>query len=419
MFSLFIGFIVGIYVARYLGPSQYGVLSFVTSLVSLFAVATHMGLSGVVVRELVKYPEERNEVLGSTMALKLFGGCLGFILFLIYALSTERVSNIEFSIILVISATMFLKPFEIFDFWFQSQVQARYSAIAKSTALLLVSLFKMGLVLLGAGLFYFAFAYFLQILLAAAISFFFYKRTTNLALKEWKVNKSRAVAMFKMGWMVMLGALFGTIYLRIDNVMLKMMISNQSVGIYSVASQLSEVWYFIPSVIVTSLFPKLIDIHGRNTLEFNRRFQQLLDFLFFLALCLAVPVTFLAEPLVLRLYGPAYHHAGTVLSIHIWAGVFIFMRQAFSKWILIENALQFSMITQGMGALINVILNFILIPKYEEVGAAVATLLSYATASYIALAFYSKSRPVFWMMSRSLISPARIPFEFLKRRYFQ
>lgn len=419
MFSLFIGFIVGIYVARYLGPSQYGLLSFVTSLVSLFAVATHMGLSGVVVRELVKYPEERDEVLGSTMALKLFGGSIGFILFFIYAFSTERVANIEFSIILVISATMFLKPFEIFDFWFQSQVQARYSAIAKSTALFLVSLFKVLLVVLGAGLFYFAFAYFLQILLVATISFFFYKKTTNLALSEWKISKNRAKSLFKMGWMVMLGAFFATVYLRIDKVMLKMMIGNQSVGIYAVASQLSEVWYFIPSAIVTSLFPKLIDLHGKNMLEFNRRLQQLMDFLFFLAICFAVPVTFLAEPLVLWLYGPAYHHAGTVLSIHIWAGVFIFMRQAFSKWILIENALQFSMITQGMGALINVLLNFILIPKYEAVGAAVATLLSYATASYIVLAFYTKSRPIFWMMSRSLISPVRIPFELLKRRYLR
>ncbi len=415
--TLILGFFVGIYVARYLGPSQYGLLSFVTSLVSLFAVATHMGLSGIVVRDLVKKPAECGEIMGSTIALKFLGGTIGFLLFCVYAFTTERTANIEFSIILIISATMFLKPFEVFDFWFESQVQGRFSALSKSTALILTSVFKILLVISGAGLFYFAFAYFLQILLMSFFSLYFYRKTTSLAWRNWKINAKRAKVFLQMGWMVMLGSFFATVYLRIDKVMLKTMVGDHAVGIYAVASQLSEVWYFIPTAIVASLFPKLISLRERSIEEFNKRLQQLFDFLFILALALAIPVAIFAEPLVLKLYGPAYQHSGTVLSIHIWAGLFIFMRAAFSKWILIENALQFSMITQGLGALLNVFLNLLLIPRYAEVGAALATLLSYAMASYISLAVYPKSRPVFWMMTRSLVSPIRIPFDLLARRF--
>lgn len=115
-----------------------------------------------------------------------------------------------------------------------------------------------------------------------------------------------------------------------------------------------------------------------------------------------LPVSFTAEYIIDIFFGDVYIKSSSVLVIHIWAAIFIFMRAAFSKWILIESVLVFSLITQGSGAVLNVLLNYFLIPKYGVVGAAYATLASYAMASFISLIFYKKTRPVFFMMCKSL-----------------
>jgi O-antigen/teichoic acid export membrane protein len=196
--------------------------------------------------------------------------------------------------------------------------------------------------------------------------------------------------------------------------MLKWLLGSESVGVYAVAASLSEVWYFLPAIIVTSLFPKIIQLKETNELNYNKKLQQLYDFLFIIALILAIFVSYIASDLILFLYGKDYQQAGSILSIHIWAGVFIFMRALFSKWIIIENVLIFSLITQGFGALTNIILNFILIPQYGVYGAAIATLISYAVTSYFILIFYAKTRKMFWMMTKAIFSPIKYLLIILK-----
>ena len=114
------------------------------------------------------------------------------------------------------------------------------------------------------------------------------------------------------------------------------------------------------------------------------------------------------------MFGEVYKNAASILMIHIWAALFIFMRALFSRWIVIEDVLIFSMITHGSGALLNIVLNYILIPQYGGEGAAYATLFSYATSSYFALLLYFKTRPIFWMMTKSLFSPLRYCFDILR-----
>jgi O-antigen/teichoic acid export membrane protein len=189
--------------------------------------------------------------------------------------------------------------------------------------------------------------------------------------------------------------------------MLRWLVDAEEVGIYSVAAKLSEAWYFMPTAIVASLFPKLLELKKSDEGQFKKRLQQLFDMLYGIALALAILITFISGPVIDFLYGVEFSKAAVILSIHIWAGIFIFMRAAFSKWILVEDAITFSMFTQGAGALVNVLLNFVFIPMYTGTGAAIATIISYATASYFSLLFYKKTRPIFFMMTKSLLSPFR------------
>lgn len=405
--NLGVGFLVTVVVARYLGPEDFGIFSYAISVAALFSAAGHMGLSGLVVREIVKKPDERGVTLGTALGLKFIGMALGYTLLLIYAVAYEGVSSIEFTVLAIAGAVLFFKPFDIIDFWFQAFVQARYVTYARLTGLAVSSILKLLFVFLGFSVVYFVAANLIQAIAIAIAFLFVYKIKSSLKVTEWSFSWAKAKELFSQGWVIYLGSIFAVIYIKVDQVMLRWFEGSEAVGIYAVAAQLSEAWYFVPGAIVASFFPKLIKLKEENPEQFNKRLQQLFDLLFILALGVAVVMTLISEWVIALFFGAYYIDSASVLVIHVWAAIFIFMRAAFSKWILIENALVFSLITQGAGALVNVALNYLLIPNFGVQGAAYATLISYAFASFFSLLIYSKTRPIFIMMLKSIFSPFR------------
>jgi len=404
-------------VTRYLGPERFGMLSYAISLTALFASASHMGLGGLVVREIVKNKEERSVILGTSLALKMIGALLGYALLMLYAYKSEGWLTENFYLILLVSTTMLVLPFSgIITFWFESQVQGKYISVAQLSGALSGAALKVLFVVLGASLTYFAFAHIVQSLITGALLLFLFQKRSIFSIASWKFSVDKAKELLASGWVIFLGSFFAVIYLKIDQVMLRWMVGDTAVGVYSVASTMSEVWYFIPTAIVASFFPRLIELKKEDSGLYHKKLQQIFDILFIIALAVAIAVNLLAPHLIGLLFGAVYQDAGAILVIHVWAALFIFMRAALSKWILVENLLVFSMITQGFGALVNVILNFYLIPLFGGQGAAIATLISYATASYFSLLVTPKSREVFVMMSRAMLSPVRLPYMYLLRK---
>ena len=411
-----LAFVATVFVARYLGPEDFGSLAYALSLAALFAAAGHMGLSGLVVREIVKNDADRGETLGTVAFLKLLGMGAGYIVLLIYAVSYEGLGSTEFYLIAFAGAALLFRPMDVIDFWFQAFVQARYTAIARISSHLATTAFKLALVFAGSSLVYFATAQILQAALAALLLLMFFWLKAELRVAHWRFSWARAKELLSQGWLIYLGSIFAVIYLKVDQVMLRWLADTQEVGQYAVAAQISEAWYFVPTAIVASFFPKLIKLREENEALFNYRLQQLFDALLLMGLAVAVLMTIAAPWIISLFFGAEYAASASILVIHIWAAIFIFMRAAFSKWILIENVLVFSLITQGLGALANVLLNLALIPAHGGIGAAYATLLSYATASFLALFFYQRTRPVFWQMAWALLSPIRYPVRLARMR---
>lgn len=415
IFTMALAMVVSIFVARYLEPEKFGILSYAISLSSFFGIATHMGLNGLAIRELVKAPENQNILMGTVFSIKFGMALLALLAFLVFIFTTENKNQDEFYVLLIVSGTIILKPLEVFDFWFQAKVKAKYSSIVGLTSTVALAILKVVLIIIGANLIAFAASTLIQSLLIVCLFAYYFNKISDQSFKLWRFDFSTAKRLLGQSWMIMLGAIFTIVYLKIDQIMIRWFMTLEDVGVYAVASKLSESWYFIPSIIVTSLFPKLLELRKNSEKQFYSRLQQLFDFLFCISFLLAIIITFVSKPLISFLYGEEYIDAAFILSIHIWAGIFIFMRAAFSKWILVEDAIIFSTITQGSGAIINIILNLLFIPLYGTKGAAVATILSYAMASYFSLFFYKKSRPIFWLMTKSIFFPFRLIINFIKK----
>jgi len=405
--QLGIGLLVNILVARYLGPEKYGILSYAFSLIAFLGTFAYLGLSGLVVRDIVRFPDEKNMLLGTTFSLKFAGSFFAFLMAIGLALFTHDIGGNEFWILLIIGLSLFARPFQTIDFWFQSQIQSKYTVLANLTAYVFGAALKTLLVFLSASVIAFACASSLQVILASILLIIIY-RYKGFSIFQWQFQISKAKDLLSQSWIIILSGFLALVNEKVDQIMLRWMSGAADVGIYSVAVTFSEVWYFIPTTIAMSVFPKLIDLKKSQASIYNKRLQQVCDVLFTLAFLVALAMSFVAGPLIPFLYTDAYSGASAILIIHVWAGIFIFMRALFSKWILIEDALIFSLISHGAGAAVNVFLNLVLIPRYGGQGAAFATLFSYAAASYFALFFSLKTKPLALIMSKSLVLPLRL-----------
>ena len=177
----------------------------------------------------------------------------------------------------------------------------------------------------------------------------------------------------------------------------------ESVGQYAAAAKISEAWYFIPGIIMASVFPKLIEKRKEAPEAYYYFIEKLLRLLFLMAVFLVLGALLFSDIVINILYGDEYTNSIGVLQIHIVASFFVFMRALVSKWIIVEELFVFSFVSQGLGALVNVVLNILFIPRFGIEGAAWATVISYSIAGYISLAVHGRSRRLFLIMTKVMV----------------
>jgi PST family polysaccharide transporter len=395
-----IGLVVSVWVARYLGPQQFGILNYALSFVSLFMILSYLGLDGIVVRELVQHPSDKREILGTAFLLRFACGLLAFCL----AIGTIRLLRPDDALMLrVVAITAVLtltQAFDVIDMWFQSQVASKYTVLARNTAFLLITGVRVALILTHAPFMAFVWAAMAEYALGAVALVIVYQGREQL-LPAWRASRERAGRLLRDSWPLLLASFSMVVYQKIDQVMLGEMLGNDVVGIYAAAAKISEIWYFIPMTIVSSIFPSVLKARAENQGLYYRRLQRLFSLMTAMALALAVPMTFAARYLMPLVYGQEFNAAAPILAIHIWAGVFVFMGVAQSSWDLAENLTRLFLLRSTCGAIINIALNLLLIPLYAGLGAAIATVISYACAYYFMNALSSRTRPIFICQSKS------------------
>lgn len=380
LIRLFLAAIVQIFIIRYLGAEKFGLLSYAISITGLLAALTTFGLDSIVTRELVKTPENRDYLLGTVFFLRLFGALLSFILlYIILKITGDDQQTVI--IVFIVGASTLFQTFYVIEFYFHSKVQAKFSSSVYLVSLIITSAIKVFLIFTGAGLLYFAIVTSLEFLLTAA-GFITVYNQGDANIFKWKFRKSLAVSLLKDSWPLILSGVVVAIYMKIDQVLIKNMMSSKSLGYYSAAVRLCEAWYFIPLAISNSLFPAIINAKAAGEEIYLNRLQKLYDIVAWIAIAIAVPVTFLSGFIVTIFFGKEYLPAAPVLTIYIWAGVSVFLGVASSQYLITENMTKLSFYRTFIGMVVNVILNLILIPAWGITGSAFATLVSYSLATF-------------------------------------
>ena len=369
MLRMAVGLFIGVWVARYLGPEDFGLLSYAQSLVALFGAVATLGLNSIVVRELVKKEEaESNALLGTAFFLKLIGSLITFLFLWIAVSLTDTDFYTRLIVFLVASATIF-QSLNVIDFYFQAKVQSKYVVYSNFFVLGVSSVLKVIFILIKAPLEFFALVFLIESIVLAVGLVVFFKSQRNNILK-WQFDRSIALQLLKDSWPLILSSISVSIGMRVDQVMIKDMMDERSVGFYAVGVKLAEVFNFIPVIVSQSIFPKIVKMDFRH--EWSK-LVSIIRYIFFPLILMASGVNIISDFVVQILYGEDYLKSSGAFDILIWTVPFVFLNILTIGILQSQNYNKIVLLRQMTLALMNVGLNIFLIPKYGIIGASIAT----------------------------------------------
>jgi polysaccharide transporter, PST family len=391
-----VGLVIGVWIARYLGTEQFGLLNYATAFVALFSPLCNLGLDGLVIKRLVENTADHGQILATSFWMRLVAGYLTWAVIILGILFLRHNDRNTILIVAILGCSSIFQAFNTIDLWFQSQVKSKYSVLAKNISFIVVSGLKVWAVIIHAPLIVFACLFLLESSLSAmALLIFFNQTKPNHLLNLWSWSRSLAKDLLQESWPLIFSGLSVIVYLRIDQIMLGQMIGNKEVGIYSAATRISEIWYFIPTTIAASVSPAIYKAKQISELSYYNKTRQLNTLLVLGSIIISLPLTFLSRTMIGLLFGDSYAPAAEILSIHIWASVFVATGVATSHWFIAEGLNHLSMYKTLLGAISNVILNLLLIPIYAGKGAAIATVISYALSGFVFHAIHPKTFKLF------------------------
>ncbi|MGL1890227.1 MAG: flippase [Spirochaetaceae bacterium] len=401
--SVVLGFTVGIITIRYLGPERLGALSYVLSIISFCSPLVHLGLNGLLQRELIDNPENHNKILFTVIVMKLIVGviCVTVICLFsfFYDFKDERISKL----LPIVSVTLLFAPITgVSGSWFRSQILAKYSVFSNGALIITNSFFKVIGVVSKFSLVFFAILEVLSKFISALVSSLLFKKVSSIKFSRKDFDFKLVKTLLKESKWIIFSAFSSIIYIKIDQIMLGNILGLETLGIYSSSVRLSEQIYFIPSILMASLYPLLIKSKKESKKLYMKHLQFCFDLMFSISCLLAIIIMFSAGFIIQLLYGDEFSGADKILSIHIFSGIFVFWGIVSSKWLILEKHSRFILIRSIAGAIVNIILNIVLIPNYGGIGAAIATLIAYGFTHFILFMFYKKTKEICFLMLKSI-----------------
>ncbi len=404
--SLFLKMIItAVALPNYLGADQFGMLNYPLVLITFFMAISALGMDSFVTRQLLQDPAQKHRILGTAFGLRLAAGIavipliFGVYFAIVHLASQPPAAPLSF--IAIVSLICIFQSIHIIDNYFQSRAEGKFIMWVHIGGNLLSAAIKLVLILVHAPLIAFVWMLALDVLIISLAYVLVYKGRGE-KLNRWKYHKGTAKTLLKYSWPLAFSALFVSLYMKIDQLMIDAFLGKEALGVYTTGINLSEAWYFVPMAIVTSLFPAIMHARQKNPGHYLKRMHQLYDLMVVLGLSVAIIMTIASPFLYQWFYKPEFQAGAEVLTIHIWAGIFISLNLANGQYLIAEGHSKVLLARSLFGALVNIALNFWWIPHYGLAGAAYSSVVAYASSAFFVI-FVPKTREQGWNMFQSLI----------------
>lgn len=372
--------IINMITARYLGPSNYGIISYASSIAAFVYPISSLGLNHILVQETVQRPEEEGEIYGTSMVLSLVASAfclLGIFSFVSVVNAGEKETII---VCVLYSLILFFQAAELIQYWFQAKYLSKYVSIISLCAYTIVSVYKIFLLATRKSIYWFAVSTAFDYMIIAGGLIVTYHKLGGGALR---FSKSVARRMLSQSRFYIVSSMMVTVFAQTDKIMLKLMIGDAATGYYSAAVACAGLASFVYGAILDSGRPAIFEAKKTNKEKFQKSVSALYCVIIYLSLAQCVVMTLLARPIVSILYGAEYMPAVDALRVIVWYTTFSYMGAVRNIWILAENRQKYLWIINLSGALMNVVLNVVLIPVWGIIGAAAASLVTQIFTNYI------------------------------------
>jgi len=405
--NLISGLFVGILVARFLGPEQYGLMNYVITYVSLFAILSNFGLDNIEIRELAKDKDKKNVIIGSSLAVRLILSLLtiGTIFVTLVIFESDKQTTL---LILIYSCTLIFNSFNVVRNYFTSIVMNEYVVKTEIARTLFSALLKLSLLFLKANLLYFILVLTFDFALLA-FGYTYSHRKLVGGIKQWRFDIKVAKQLLKYSFPLLFSGSAIILYQKVDQILIRNMMDNVSLGYFSVAVRLTEFTLFVPMIISQTIGPVLVKLKQENPQKYLKRRQSFVTLLFWISLFLTVGMILFSKMLVLMLYGQEYEPAINVLRVLAIKITFLGLFNCGTQLIIIENLQKYAVLRNLFGLVVSLGLNFLLIPYFGIMGAAVSTVIAIVFSSYIAHGLIKPYRFIFLLQNKAFLQINRLP----------
>lgn len=395
-----VAFIVNIWTARYLGPSNYGLINYAAAYTTLFFSLCTLGINSVIVKELIDHSDDEGTTMGTTLVLQGASSLLsiGMICLIVFFLNSGEKQTLL--VTFLCSLGLFFQMMDSLKYWFQSKLESKYAAIATTVAYTISSLYKVVLLITGKSVVWFAIATSVDYLCVAIILYATYRKMNG---PRFRFSKEKAKSLFFSSYHFILSGLMISIYGATDKLMLKNMMDESAVGYYGTAVSICNVWVFILAAIIDSYKPVITELHNTNYKEFENKNIQLYSIVFYCSVTVSLLITVFAQFGINLLYGKAYLPAVQPLRIITWYVAFSYLGVARDTWIVCERKQKYLPLIYMGAAVTNVILNTIMIPNWNASGAAFASLVTQISTVFVFPLIIKDFRPNVKLMTRAVM----------------
>jgi len=411
------GLLVGIVVARYLGPEQYGLMNYVISYVFLFQTLALFGLDSIEIREEARGQKVYSTIIGTAFCLKLFFG----ICFVILAIVTSWLMEADgytTLLVAIYSLSVVLNSLIVIRNYFTAIVQNEYVVKAEISRTLLSIVIKLLLLLLHASLTWFVLAYMFDFVLLGAGYVTAYRARIG-SLREWRFDRTYARFLLHESLPLLLTNAAVIIYQRIDQVMIGSMIDKTSVGYFSVAAKFTELLIFLPMILAQTITPILVKAREHSITEYQAKAQRFMNFSFWLTLSASALISVISYWLIRYSFGPAYLPAVAVLQIMAFKAASVALSNTAGAMLVTEGLQRWAIFRDVFGCIVCVLLNYLLLPRYGIIAAAFVSIASNVAAGYLADALIPAYRHLFICQTRTMLSGWKDIFNFRNLLYWR